>query len=211
MTEERKQEILEIIRNTNRRPAQTGKPLYPEEIMAYPNLCEEIESISRTVDGFSYRMDILRAKNRGKNCPLFINIHGGGFIGPHRENDTYFSAYMADQIHGIAVDLDYTLSDAAPYPVALHQCMDALDYVAEHANTWGASAKDISVGGYSAGGALTAAMGICCAERRRLCAKTSDFVLSSAGIPYPGSVQDRCLRPPDWNGAVQGICRSLLR
>ncbi len=66
MTEERKQEILEIIRNTNRRPAQTGKPLYPEEIMAYPNLCEEIESISRTVDGFSYRMDILRAKNRGK-------------------------------------------------------------------------------------------------------------------------------------------------
>ena len=132
MTEERKQEILEIIRNTNRRPAQTGKPLYPEEIMAYPNLCEEIESISRTVDGFSYRMDILRAKNRGKNCPLFINIHGGGFIGPHRENDTYFSAYMADQIHGIAVDLDYTLSDAAPYPVALHQCMDALDYVAEH-------------------------------------------------------------------------------
>ena len=40
-----------------------------------------------------------------------------------------------------------------------------LDYVAEHANTWGASAKDISVGGYSAGGALTAAMGICCAER----------------------------------------------
>ena len=53
MTEERKQEILEIIRNTNRRPAQTGKPLYPEEIMAYPNLCEEIESISRTVDGFS--------------------------------------------------------------------------------------------------------------------------------------------------------------
>ena len=165
MTEERKQEILEIIRNTNRRPAQTGKPLYPEEIMAYPNLCEEIESISRTVDGFSYRMDILRAKNRGKNCPLFINIHGGGFIGPHRENDTYFSAYMADQIHGIAVDLDYTLSDAAPYPVALHQCMDALDYVAEHANTWGASEKDISVGGYSAGGALTAAMGICCAER----------------------------------------------
>ena len=81
MTEERKQEILEIIRNTNRRPAQTGKPLYPEEIMAYPNLCEEMESISRTVDGFSYRMDILRAKNRGENCPLFINIHGGGFIG----------------------------------------------------------------------------------------------------------------------------------
>ena len=143
MTEERKQEILEIIRNTNRRPAQTGKPLYPEEIMAYPNLCEEIESISRTVDGFSYRMDILRAKNRGKNCPLFINIHGGGFIGPHRENDTYFSAYMADQIHGIAVDLDYTLSDAAPYPVALHQCMDALDYVAEH-QTRGARRRKIS-------------------------------------------------------------------
>lgn len=80
MTEERKQEILEIIRNTNRRPAQTGKPLYPEEIMAYPNLCEEMESISRTVDGFSYRMDILRAKNRGENCPLFINIHGGGLL-----------------------------------------------------------------------------------------------------------------------------------
>lgn len=36
MTEERKQEILEIIRNTNRRPAQTGKPLYPEELWHIP-------------------------------------------------------------------------------------------------------------------------------------------------------------------------------
>ena len=165
MTEERKQEILEIIKNTGRRPAQSGALAYPAEIMAYPALCEKLESIQRTVDGFAYRMDILKAKNRKEGAPLFINIHGGGFVGPHRENDTYFSAYMADQIQGVVVDLDYTLSDTAPYPVALHQCKDALDYAAEHAVEWGASRDNISVGGYSAGGALTAAMGICCAER----------------------------------------------
>lgn len=165
MTEERRQEILDVIKRTARRPAQAGGLQYSEEIMSYPNLCEDIESVCRTIDGYDYHMDILRARSRNEHCPVFINIHGGGFIGPHRENDTYFSAYMADRIHGITVDLDYTLSDTASYPVALHQCMDALDYVAAHADEWGASRENISVGGYSAGGALTAGMGICCAER----------------------------------------------
>lgn len=166
MTEERKQEILKIIQKTSRRPpAASAGSMYSEEIRSYPMLCELIESVSRTVDAFPYRMDILKAKSRSADCPLFINIHGGGFIGPHRENDTYYSAYVADQIHGITVDLDYTLSDTAPYPVAMHQCMDALDYVVEHAEEWGAAKNNISVGGYSAGGSLTAAMGICCAER----------------------------------------------
>lgn len=164
MTEERKQEILNIIKKTNRRPASAA-PSYPEEIRAYLERCEAIRSITRTVDGFSYRMDILNAKNRSADCPVFINIHGGGFIGPHRENDSYYSAYVADQIRGITVDIDYTLSDTAPYPVALYQCMDTLDYVVSHVEEWGASKENITVAGYSAGASLTAAMGICCAER----------------------------------------------
>ena len=76
MTEERKQEILNIIKTTNRRHASAA-PSYPEDICEYLERCEAIRSITRTVDGFSYRMDILNAKNRSADCPVFINIHGG--------------------------------------------------------------------------------------------------------------------------------------
>ena len=52
---------------------------------------------------------IFTAKNRTKNCPVHINVHGGGFVRPHVLRDEIYSAKVADAIQGIVVDVDYSL------------------------------------------------------------------------------------------------------
>lgn len=158
LSEKERQEVLGILERTSFR-RRNGKnapaPDYPQEYYDFLNLCEE-EILSRTAGGHPYQIYIYRAKNRTQNCPVHINIHGGGFVAPHAKCDSMYSCYLADQIQGITVDLDYTTSTVAPYPTAFLQCYDAAAFTFKHCAEWGADPSRVSIGGYSAGAELTA-------------------------------------------------------
>ena len=177
LTEQRRKEILDVLERTSLRPKNAPAPEYPQEYKDYLKLCEE-EILTRTVDGYDYKLYIYRAKNRTENCPIHINIHGGGFIGPHADCDSMFSCYVADQIGGIVVDLDYTTSTVAAWPVAFDQCYDAAQYTFAHCEAWGGDANRISAGGYSAGGVLVAGIALKAAD-------TGDFRLCLQVLGYP--------------------------
>ena len=177
LTEQRKKELFDVLDRTSLRPKNAPDPVYPQEIQDFLLLCEE-EDLTRTVDGYPYTLYIYRAKNRMENCPIHINIHGGGFVAPHAPCDSMFSSYVADQIGGIVVDLDYTTSGVAPWPVAFDQCYDAAQFTFEHCKAWGGDLSRISVGGYSAGGALAAGIALKSAE-------TGDFSLCLQVLGYP--------------------------
>lgn len=177
LSEQRRQELFEILDRTSLRPKNAPPPEYPQEYHDFLNLCDE-ETVTRTVDGFEYKFYIYRAKNRTADCPIHINIHGGGFVGPHAPNDSMFSCYVADQIRGIVVDLDYTTSRYAQWPVAFDQCYDACQYTFAHCESWGGDRKRISAGGYSAGGSLVAGLALKAAE-------TGDFQLCLQVLGYP--------------------------
>jgi len=98
------------------------------------------------------------AKHRTECCPVFVNIHGGGFVRKHELRDEIFSAKVADAIGGIVLDLDYKLAPEYPYPTAFNECYAACAYVFKHAAEWKADLNRISIGGHSAGGNLTAAI-----------------------------------------------------
>lgn len=174
LSEKERKDVLETIKNT---AIHHGAPKYPAECYEFPKLCEQ-EMITRVADGYEYTLNIIRAKNRVNNCPLHINIHGGGFIGHHMENDTMFSAYVANGIHGIVVDIDYSTSDIAPWPVALHQCYDAAQYVFDNCLELDCDPKRVSMGGYSAGGSLTAGVALKAVD-------TGDFKLCLQILGYP--------------------------
>lgn len=141
-----------------------GEFKYPEECYPFADLaaCQTVEMPPE--DGFGYKVDIYTAKNRTPCCPVHINIHGGGFINPHQINDSLFSAWLADAIRGVVVDVDYTLSDEAEYPVALNQCRAVGRYVYAHCAEWNCDPKRISVGGYSAGGSLATGVAMWAAQ-----------------------------------------------
>lgn len=175
LTKEQRQEILDVIARTSRRRSGEA-PQYAKEFHDFLDLCEQ-EEIVRIVDGYPYKIYVMKSKNREKNCPVHINIHGGGFIGHHAENDSMFSAYVADGIQGIVADIDYTTSDAAPFPVALNQCYDAAQFVITQCPDWDADASRVSMGGYSAGGSLTAGVALKAAESKefRLCLQVMGY------------------------------------
>lgn len=177
LTEERRRELLDVLDRTSLRPKNAPPPEYPQAYHDFLTLCEE-ETVTRTVDGFPYHLYIQRAKNRTDCCPVHINVHGGGFVGPHAPCDSMYSAYLADKIGGIVVDLDYTTSLYAQWPVAFDQCYDAAQYVFANAAAWGADPNRISMGGYSAGGVLTAGVALKAAD-------TGDFRLCLQVLGYP--------------------------
>ncbi len=131
-----------------------GEFRYPEECYPFAELAVREHTAMPPVDGFGYAIDLFSAKNRKAECPVHINIHGGGFVCPHQINDSLWSAWLADAIQGVVVDVDYTLSDRAEYPVALDQCRAVGRYVRAHCAEWDCDPRRISIGGYSAGGTL---------------------------------------------------------
>ncbi len=137
----------------------------PAECREFIKLAD-METVERPeVCGWPYKIYIFTAKNKKPNCPLHINIHGGGWLIGHMPNDTLWSAWLADQIEGIVVDLDYTTTEFASYPVPLEQCMDAVHYTLDRLKEWDADPKKVSMGGYSAGGSLTMSIMVVSAMR----------------------------------------------
>ena len=127
----------------------------PAECRAFIDRAE-METVERpAVCGWPYKLYIFTAKSKKPNSPLHINIHGGGWLIGHMPNDTLWSAWLADQIGGVVVDVDYTTTEFASFPVPLEQCLDAARYTFAHLADWDCNPKQVSVGGYSAGGQLT--------------------------------------------------------
>lgn len=135
-----------------------GEFKYPDWAFEFADraTCQTVEM--PPVSGHPYTIYIYTAKNKKPDCPVHINIHGGGFSNPHQINDALWSAWLADQIQGMVVDVDYTLSGDAAWPTCLEQCRDAGRYTYAHCAQWGCDPKQISIGGYSAGGTLTMAV-----------------------------------------------------
>ncbi len=63
--------------------------------------------------------------------PVIVNMHGGGFVKGHQEQDTVISAWLAVETGCPVLDLDYALAPEHPYPVGLEQCIDLVGQVLE--------------------------------------------------------------------------------
>ncbi len=150
---------------------------YPERARSFLTLTR-VETVGLSADGVPFRVYVHHPKQRESGCPVHVNVHGGGFYFPHGENDAMYSAYLADRIGGIVVDIDYTCSGEAPYPVAFDQCYEAVRWALSQCDAWGASADRVSMGGYSAGGTLTAWVAL-------RAARTGDFRLCLQVLGYP--------------------------
>jgi len=97
-------------------------------------------------------------ENPGDKVPLFINMHGGGFIKGLRDQDIVFCRNICSR-SGVAIaDIDYVPAPMMRYPGQVYACYDILQYFAAHAEEFGIDRNRIAVGGHSAGGSLTAAI-----------------------------------------------------
>lgn len=87
--------------------------------------------------------------------PVYVNVHGGGFVVGHPEQDDPWCRYLAANAGVVVVNPDYVLAPRHRFPAAPQQIYDIVCWAAEEERDW--DGTRLCVGGQSAGGNLSAA------------------------------------------------------
>ncbi|MBU2065010.1 MAG: alpha/beta hydrolase [Gammaproteobacteria bacterium] len=90
----------------------------------------------------------------GVRLPVYLNLHGGGFVAGIPEHDDSYCQRMAHNLQCLVVNPDYALAPEHPFPEGLNQCFAVLEWLASQAPKLGIDPWCMAVGGQSAGGNL---------------------------------------------------------
>ncbi|WP_273835362.1 alpha/beta hydrolase [Guptibacillus sedimenti] len=91
------------------------------------------------------------------NLPVFIYMHGGGWVFGSLDSCESFCQYIAEKCRCIVVSVGYRLAPEHKYPAALMDTIDAVLWTVEHISSFGGDINKLSIGGESSGGNLAAA------------------------------------------------------
>jgi len=93
--------------------------------------------------------------NGGVRPPVYVNLHGGGFVFTHPVHDAFMAQYIAAEVGATVVSVDYSTAPHVQFPVAEEECYDVLAWIASAGNLMNWDGTRIAVGGGSAGAKLT--------------------------------------------------------
>ncbi|KAI0756932.1 lipase/ esterase [Daedaleopsis nitida] len=89
--------------------------------------------------------------------PVFIFFHGGGWTLGRIDTENSFSSNMCKRANAVVVSVDYRLGPEQPYPAAVEDAVEALQWVhSQGPAKLNVNPSRISVGGSSSGGNLAA-------------------------------------------------------
>jgi acetyl esterase/lipase len=88
----------------------------------------------------------------GSPKPVLVNWHGSGWTIPFHGSDSVFCARVAKELDAYVIDADYRKAPEFPFPAALDDIKDVLDWVATRPEHFDISR--VAVSGASAGGSL---------------------------------------------------------
>jgi acetyl esterase len=108
-----------------------------------------------TADGYSITLNIVRPEGVKGILPVFIFIHGGGWVlGDYPTHQRMVRDLVV--LSGFAgVFVNYTRTPDARYPQAINEIYAATKWVAEHGEEIGVDGKNLAVVGNSVGGNMT--------------------------------------------------------
>jgi acetyl esterase len=90
------------------------------------------------------------------NGPLLLYFHGGGFLTGDLDTHDALCTRLADAGGFRVLSCDYRLAPEAPYPAQAEDAVAAARWLIAHADSLGADAGRLAIGGDSAGGYLAA-------------------------------------------------------
>lgn len=136
---------------------------------------EEIQIPGRNGDVHVF---VYYPKKEQETYPVLINLHGGGFVKGHREQDLVFCRNMCQNMECMVFDIDYKTAPEKMYPYALHEAYDVMKYLWEHAENWKLDRSRFVTIGHSAGGNLTLGTAI-------MAGQSKEFQLAGIICDYP--------------------------
>ncbi|MGB6132287.1 MAG: alpha/beta hydrolase [Acidobacteriaceae bacterium] len=108
---------------------------------------------------------IFRPAGAGGPLPVILYLHGGGWVIGDADTHARVVREIVVQTQAALVFVDFARAPEAPFPRPLEDCYQALAWVAERGRTVGLDPTRIAAAGDSAGGNLSAALGLLCARR----------------------------------------------
>ena len=144
---------------TNHNPNATeddGSCEYATQGTTYPNL--EYASY----DGGTLLLDLYVPEGIGPH-PLFIYIHGGGWISGNKQlhpESPALQLYEEGTGKWAVASIEYRLSSEAIWPAQIEDCKAAIRWLKENSENYGIDSEMIIAGGSSAGGHLAAMLAV---------------------------------------------------
>jgi acetyl esterase/lipase len=124
---------------------------------AFGAKAQEIKSdLAYVAEGHERQKLDLYLPSEGKNWPLIVWIHGGGWAGGSKENPP--AAPLLRQGYAVA-SINYRFSNHATFPAQIEDCKAAIRWLRANADKYGYDPDRIGVWGASAGGHLVALLG----------------------------------------------------
>lgn len=111
------------------------------------------------------KIHITRPINAKQGAPVFIFIHGGGWVLGDYPTHRRLVRDLVVQSGAVAVFPEYTPSPEAQYPVAIRQIYATAKWVAENGDLIGVNGKNLAIVGNSVGGNMTAAVVLMAKEK----------------------------------------------
>lgn len=110
-----------------------------------------------TVDGYSLKINIVRPENMKEKLPVFLFIHGGGWVlGDYPTHKRLVRDLVVESGYA-SVFVNYTPSPEAKFPQATEEIYAALKWVAANGDEIGVDGKNIALVGNSVGGNMAMA------------------------------------------------------
>lgn len=120
-------------------------------------------------DNSLMRLMIMRPKNKDKKVPGILWIHGGGYAyGMPEMAIVSMPKYIYKMQNSVIISPRYRLSSEKPFPAALDDCYDALEWMVDNAGSLGINTDQIFVGGESAGGGLAIVLCLLARDRKKI-------------------------------------------
>ena len=108
-----------------------------------------------TADGYTILLNIVKPKGVTKKLPVFMFIHGGGWILGDFPTHKRMVRDLVVQSGFTGVFINYTRTPEAKYPVAINEIYAATKWVAEHGDQINVDGKNLALVGNSVGGNMS--------------------------------------------------------
>jgi acetyl esterase/lipase len=107
-----------------------------------------------------HRCDIYRPKTTPAGAPVLLQIHGGAWVISNKDQQAMPLINFMAARGWVCVTINYGLSPRITWPEHLVNCKLALAWIRDHITEYGGDPSFVAVTGGSAGGHLTAMMGL---------------------------------------------------
>lgn len=155
--------FLEVLNSGDGPPLETLPPLEARQVLvdAQASVNVDLSGIEEsektiTADGYSIVLNIVRPEGVKGILPVFIFIHGGGWVLGDYPTHKRMVRDLVVLTGFSGVFVNYTRTPDAQYPQAINEIYAATQWVAEHGEEIGVDGKNLAVVGSSVGGNMTA-------------------------------------------------------